>query len=184
MQPPATPEGRTLVNEPFDDRSWAEFSGQGWAVGYAEGRYRIRVEAGLGPIWSYRTGPGGDASYAVTVQASGEAGLLVRFRDEQDYLMGVLDSAAGTYRIVHKQGSALSTLASGTSTAIQTGERAPNRIEARLKGSTLTMLANGVLLAEADIGVLEDRPRYGLVAIGAGAPAEALFDDLEIRALE
>jgi hypothetical protein len=174
------PVGRVLLSDSFDIRSWADLDGRGWTVGYTDGGYRITADAGLGPIWSYRTGPDGDLSYAVDVQGVGEAGLLVRFMSENEYVIGVVDSGAGSYRVIQLRGGRASVLASGTSDAIQTGE-SMNRLEARLNGTALTLLTNGITVANVELGTVNDSPRYGLVVVGGANAANALFDNLEIR---
>jgi hypothetical protein len=181
--PVPTAAGRLVLSDGFDVRSWAQLGARGWSVGYQEGRYRVTADAGVGTIWSYRTGPRGDASYGVDAQIAGEAGLMLRFVDEGNYLTYTLDPGSGAFRVIQVRGGAETTLAEGDSPAVQRGADSINRLEARLRGERLELIANGEALAAVDLQGLGDSPRYGLVAIGGAGASEALFDNLEIRTL-
>ncbi|HEU5090336.1 MAG TPA: DnaJ domain-containing protein [Roseiflexaceae bacterium] len=192
--PSATPEptavptveqaGELVLSDGFANRSWAQVSGRGWSVGYAGNRYRVLAEPGFGTIWSYRTGPDGNRSYAVDVQVSGgAAGLMLRFGGEGAYLVVDVDPATGRYRVLRDVGSAERVLASDLSDAIVTGADAVNRVEARLRGDQLDVLINNRAITSVDVSGLPDNPRYGLVATAGDTTAEALFDNLDIRTL-
>ncbi len=179
---PAQPLGQLLVEETFDRRAWAQQDSQNWSVGYRDGRYRIAANAGVGLIWSYRTGPTGDASYAVDVQLTGEGGLLLRFANESEYLRCTITNDGG-FRVGRAQGGSLTILAEGRSQAINSGEQPSNRLEAQLRGDTLIFIANGQTLADVRVTEPPDSPRYGLVVVSEDSNSEAFFDNLEIRAI-
>jgi DnaJ domain len=179
---PTEPLGELLLNETFDRRAWAQQNGQDWSVGYRDDRYRIVAERGVGLIWSYRTGPTGDASYAVDVQVNGEGGLLLRFASERQYLRCTVNSA-GEFRVARARAGSLEILAEGFSQAINSGDQPSNRIEARLRGENIEFLANGQTLAEVVVADLSNSARYGLVVVAEDTTAEAFFDNLEIRAI-
>lgn len=183
LTPLPTP-GRLLLSERFDQPRWAQQEGRGWNVGYVNSRYRITADPGVGTIWSYRTGPAGDVSYQVDLQSSGEGGLLLRFRDERNYLICTIDSALGMYRVSQEMNGVDTVLAEARNPAINRGAQSVNRLETRLLGSQLQLFANGELLLEINIQNLPDSPRYGLVALAGDSTVEAVFDNLEIRALE
>jgi curved DNA-binding protein CbpA len=179
---PAQPLGQLLVEESFDRRAWAQQESQSWSVGYRDGRYRIAANAGVGLIWSYRTGPTGDASYAVDVQLTGEGGLLVRFANEGEYLRCTITNDGG-FRVGRAQAGSLTILAEGRSQAINSGAQPSNRLEAHLRGDTLIFMANGQTLADVRVTAPPDSPRYGLVVVSEDTNSEAFFDNLEIRAI-
>jgi hypothetical protein len=179
---PNTPLGELLLSESFDRRSWAQQDGQNWSVGYRDGRYRIAAEEGVGLIWSYRTGPAGDASYAVDLQHQGEAGLLLHFASERNYVRCTINTSGG-FRVAQATSGSLVVLAEGFSQAIALGENVGNRLEARIRGDLITFSANGQALAEVQAANLSNSSRYGLVVVAEASRAEAFFDNLEIRAL-
>jgi hypothetical protein len=176
--------GQLLLAERFDERRWAEQDGRGWSVGYRTGRYRITADPGVGTIWSYRTGPAGDVSYQVELQASGEGGLLLRFQDERNYLICTFDSVLGSYRISQQIDGVDTVLAEGRNPAIKRGTEATNLLETRLLGNQLQLFANGKPLTQISLKSVPDSPRYGFVAIAGDSTIEALFDNFEIHALK
>jgi DnaJ-domain-containing protein 1 len=183
-EPTKAPEGELALSDTFAARSWAQMSGRGWSVGYSGNQYHISADPGYGTIWSFRSGPSGNRSYAVDVQvSSGRAGLMVRFEGESSYLVVDLDPATGTYRVVRERGSSEETLAADGSEAIARGAEATNRLEAALRGDTLDVFVNNQSLVSVDVSGTGDSPRYGLVATAGEATADALFDNLEIRTL-
>ena len=186
--PPPTPVGEggaLLVADDFSGSGWASLDGNGWRVGYQNGRYRIAVDRGLGTIWSYRVGPDGNVSIGVDVQVpSGEGGLLLQFIDQNNYLSYSINPQQTSFRLEQHSGGGITVLAGGQSEAIQMGADAHNRLVARLRGAHLQLLANGQLLAELDLPAASGSTRYGLLAIASDTAAEAFFDNLEIHALE
>ena len=174
-----------LVADTFNGSGWATLQGNGWQVGYQGRRYRISSDAGIGPIWSYRTGPGTDISIGVDLQmASGEGGMLVRFLDAGSYVGVVLNPSQTSYRIEQQSGGATTVLSGGQSEAINLGPEAINRLVVRLRANHIQVFANGQLLAEVDANNAPDTVRYGLAVFANETAAEAYFDNLEIRALE
>ena len=176
--------GELLLRDTFVDGSWAQISGRGWRVGYDGNKYRIDAEPAYGFIWSYRSGAAGKRSYAIDVQVTnGEAGLMLRFNNENSYMAFLIDPAQGSYRVVNKNSRTGQNLASGTSAAIQQNADAINRIEARLSGDQLDMYINDQLIDTVSISDVPNSTRYGLIAQANTGSAVALFDNLEIRAL-
>ncbi|HEU4327253.1 MAG TPA: DnaJ domain-containing protein [Roseiflexaceae bacterium] len=178
-------EGRVLVSDDFSSSGWAALSGNGWSVGYSEGRYRITAVAGAGPIWSYRSGVPADLSLSVDMQVrSGEGGVLLRFADSPTYLAVILNPGQGSYRIEQRSGAGVTVLSSGPSAAIQSSADAQNRLNARLSGGTLSVLINDQALASVDVSGAPVSNRFGLAAFGTGTASEVLFDNLSIRAIQ
>lgn len=182
---PAAETGTVLLSDDFSGRQWAEQRGSGWSVGYDGDRYRIVAAAGLGTIWSYRSVRARDGSVGVDVVArSGEGGLLLRFTGGGAYLAFVIDPGRGAFRLEQHSGEEVRVLAEGVSPAIVGGGEARNRIVARLDGSRIRLLANGLPLAELDLADGPGGAIPGLVAAGGDGRAEVLFDNLEIRELD
>jgi hypothetical protein len=178
-------QGAVLLTDTFDGSGWADVSGPGWRVGYQGRRYHIRSEAGNGPIWSYRTAPEKDISIGLDIQVTrGEGGVLVRFLDAANYISLVINPSQTSYRIEQQSSGATNVLAGGQSDAIKLGGDAINRLVIRLRGNHIQVFANGEQIAEADANNAPDTLRYGLFVLAKDAPAEAFFDNLEIRALE
>lgn len=182
---PAAEQGALLFADEFTSGGWADLSGTGWHVGYQRGRYRITVDPGIGAIWSYRSRPPGNVSIGVDLQViSGEGGLLLRFLDANNYLSFVADAQRAGYRLEQHSGGNVTVLARGQSEAINAGADKRNRLVAHLRGDHIQLLINGEALADLDAPGGSASGRYGLVAISGDAPGDALFDNLEIRALE
>jgi hypothetical protein len=189
LAPTAAPitaeQGAVLLTDTFDGSGWADVSGPGWRVGYQGRRYHISSDAGNGPIWSYRTAPDKDVSIGLDLQVTrGEGGVLVRFLDAANYVSVVINPSQTSYRLEQQSGGATNVLAGGQSDAIVLGADAVNRLVIRLRGNHIQVLANGQQLAEADANNAPDTVRYGLFVFAKEAPAEAFFDNIEIRALE
>lgn len=184
LLPSQASTGELLLRDTFVDGSWAQISGKGWKVGYDGNQYRIEAEPTYGFIWSYRTGTAGKQSYAIDVQVSnGEAGLMLRFNNENSYVAFLIDPAQGSYRVVNKNSRTGQNMASGSSAAIQQDPGAINRIEARLSGDQMDVYINDQMVDTISISDAPDSTRYGLVAKASTGSAVALFDNLEIRAL-
>jgi hypothetical protein len=177
-------QGSPLLEDDFSRGGWASLRGNGWSVGYAEGRYRIAVDAGIGTIWSYRSVTSENVTIASDVQVtSGAGGLVMRFVDEYNYLTFVVDPQQTAYRVEQRRGGVITVLAAGLSQAIGPAD-AQNRLAARVSGDLLQVAVNGQVLAEVDASGGPVSPRFGLVAISGTSPAEALFDNFQIRAVE
>jgi DnaJ-domain-containing protein 1 len=178
-------QGRLIFGDTFDESGWAEASGEGWSVGYAEARYRISVAPGYGSIWSYRTAPDGDLSIAADVQTQGgEAGLLLRFAGAGNYLSFEIDPRNQGYRLVQYSNSEEIVLLSGRSDAIRSGGAAINRLVAELRGERVALFVNGQALDNATAAGSGISGRFGLIAAAGAAATEAFFDNVAVRTVE
>ena len=183
--PPLEQQGQPLLEDDFSQGGWASMSGNGWSVGYADGRYRISVNAGIGTIWSYRSVASEDVSISADAQVtSGTGGLILRFVDQLNYITFVVDPQGAAYQLEMRSGGRSTVLAAGVSEAIRTGSDAQNRLTARISGDMLQVAVNGQQLAEVDAAGAPRSARFGLVAVSGAAPAEAFFDNLQIRTAE
>jgi curved DNA-binding protein CbpA len=179
--------GEVLFQDTFADGGWASQQGNGWSVGYSNGAYRITTIPGIGNIWSYRTAfeAQEDFSLASDVQVlSGEAGLLFRFVDPQDYLAFLIDPERGRYRLQQHIPGRIRPLSQGRSDAIERGPEAINRMRVHLEDNEVQLFVNGELIDELTVEDISPTNVYGLVVNAEEETAEALFDNLLIRSLE
>jgi hypothetical protein len=182
---PAVESAELLLADSFSQGGWANMRGPGWQVGYQNQRYRISANQGIGAIWSYRTAPARDTSIGVDMQvATGEAGLLVRFQDANNYVSISLNPSQTSFRVEQHDGGAITVITGGQSEAILNGADASNRLVVRLRGSSLEVVVNGQSITTADVPGAPDSTRYGLLVITTDSAADAFFDNLEIRRLE
>jgi hypothetical protein len=182
---PLEQQGQALLADDFSRGGWASMSGRGWSVGYAQERYRISVDAGIGTIWSFRSVTAADVTVLADVQVlSGAGGLVLRFQDEYNYLTLVVEPQQSAYKLEQRSRGVITVLAAGISDAIQPGDTAQNRVAARISGNLVQVVINGQLLAEVEASGATDSPRFGLVAISGAVPAEALFDNFQVRSVE
>lgn len=183
----AVENGPILFTHDFNGpQGWAVAQGNGWSVGAFDGVYRINVEPGIGNIWSYRTVlDTSDFMVGVDTQVrgGGAGGMLLRFVDAGTYLAFLVDPREGSYLLEQQRGGSSIILLQENSDAIRTGEEATNRLVARLVGNTIQLFINNQAVADLAVNA-EQTPLYGLVAIARDAPAEATFDNLEVRAIE
>ena len=177
--------GTLLLRDNFTGAGWASINGGAWRVGYARGRYRVYGDTNTGAIWSYRTAPAPDTSIGVDVQVpQGEGGLLVRFVDEANYTSITVNPSQTSFRIEQHAGGAISVLAGGQTEVIDAGGEAINRLATRVRGERIQLLINGQQVADVVAQGSGDSARYGLLVIARDTPAEAYFDNLEIRQLD
>ncbi len=183
-------QGTLLFVDDFEGSGgpgWADQQGNGWTVGYGNGYYRITTIPGPGNIWSYRTAFEAQENFSLgcDVQVlSGAGGLVMRFVDRQSYVAFLVNPADGSYRLQQHSTGTIQVVAQGNSEAIVGGSGAINRLAARLEGNRIQGFVNNQRVADVQLPGVVPTNVYGLVAYGQDTPAEVLFDNLEIRALE
>lgn len=169
-----------------DDRfesGWATVRSAAWSVGPRDGRYRVIAASQIGAIWSYRSVPSSDVHIAVDMEViEGEGGLVLRFRNEQNYVLFTLVPQTGSFRLEQLRDGTQLLLASGVRADLRAGD-GRSRIEASLRGSRVSVAVNGQVITEADVDGIPSTPRFGVAVVARETRAEALFDNLEIRAL-
>lgn len=185
---PATDSGTLLLAYDFSNPDgWAQVEGFGWRVGSDGAVYRIIAQPGSGNIWSYRTAFIGvltDFQVGVDMQVTGgTGGLVVHFVDRTNYLALLLEPQQGSYRIEQYVNGFPVILAAGDSSAIDQDAGATNRLTTRMQGGNVELLINGESTALVRTDLFQTQ-LYGLVAIPSDTTVEAVFDSLEIRALE
>lgn len=176
-------QGALLLRDDTFDQGWASVRRTTWSVGPRDGRYRITAEAQVGVIWSYRSVPTSDIRLNVDVEVvEGEGGVILRFRDEQNYLLFTVAPQTGDFLLEQMRNGTLNVIASGARDNL----RFPDgrfRIDARLRGSQVSIAVDGQSVVETDIPSPSTASRFGLAVVARETRSEAWFDDLEIRAL-
>jgi hypothetical protein len=194
VPPSPTPEvvaetGSILMSDNFAAASgWANLQGNGWSVGYVDGVYQITTVAGIGNIWSYRTayaaGPNFSLGSDVRV-LSGQAGIAMRYVNEQNYLAFKINPATSSYVFEQWTGGAPLIIATGQSNAIQASPDVYNRLAARLTGNRVQLFINNQPVVDETVFGTTQTNVFGLVAIAENVPvATAFFDNIEVRTLE
>jgi hypothetical protein len=151
----AVGSGGTLFHDDFSDPTsgWARISGQGGAMDYDNGMYRMVVTAQHYDLWSFS----GHAYQDVRVEAdatrmAGPAenlfGLICRSRDADNFYLFII-SSDGYYALGKIKNGALSLLGQemmAHSTTIIQGD-SPNHLRFDCVGQTLTGYVNGQAVA-------------------------------------
>ncbi|MEN9938650.1 MAG: hypothetical protein RLZZ387_5229 [Chloroflexota bacterium] len=183
--PPLEQQGAALLTDDFSGQGWADTRGGSWSVGYADGRYRIAVDRGVGTIWSYRSVSTPDVTVAADVEVTtGAGGLMLRFVDASNYLTFVVEPQQTAYKLEQRSAGSVTVLAAGLNEAVRAGDGAQNRLTARISGSLVQIAVNGQQLAEVEATGAPASPRFGIVAVSGSSPAEAFFDNFQIRTVE
>ncbi|HEU5011361.1 MAG TPA: DnaJ domain-containing protein [Roseiflexaceae bacterium] len=184
-QPPAVESGAPLFSDPFNGSGWVNLAGNGWSVGFVDGRYRVTAVGGAGPIWSYRAGMPLNAMIGVDTQVvQGAGGLMLRFVDDFNYLSFTINPSQSSFRFEQLSGGVTSVLAGGQSNAIAADPSGVNRIAVKTLNNHYQLFANNQLLAEGNLPPGPASNSYGLIAIGGNTASNVYFDNLVIRAAQ
>ncbi|MCS6941122.1 MAG: DnaJ domain-containing protein [Roseiflexus sp.] len=183
LPPSPEAEGALLLRDDTFARGWASVRRTMWSVGPRDGRYRVTAEAQVGVIWSYRSVSSSNIRMNVDVEVvEGAGGVILRFRNEQNYLIFTVAPQTGNFFLEQMRDGTLTTVVSGTRDDL----RFPDgrfRIDARLRGSQVSVAVNGQVVVETDVPSLPTAARFGLAVVARETRSEAWFDNLEIRAL-
>ncbi|MCG8353209.1 MAG: DnaJ domain-containing protein [Chloroflexales bacterium] len=181
-------QGSLLISEDFSasQGGWASIQANTWSMGAVNGTYRINIRAGTGNIWSFNTAPGGpDYSIGADVQVGGgSAGLLLHYIDRANYLAFLVDPVAQTYSLERYSGGRASVVITERSAAIETGLEARNRLVAHLVADRIQLFVNGKLTDDLLLDDITRSQQYGMIASAHKKDTLALFDNLEVRALQ
>ncbi len=163
---------------------WGAASHETYVRGYQQGRYLFQIDVPEWFVWSTSGHAYDDVEVIAVTTAAGPAddhfGLLCRYADEAFYYFAI--SSDGYYAIFRKEPDVallpLTGRAMVRSTAIRT-DGTENRLMASCQGSTLSLYANGQLLAQVEDDTLEN----GDVGMAAGTVSKGgtsiWFDDFE-----
>jgi hypothetical protein len=183
LPPSPEAEGALLLRDDTFANGWASVQRATWSVGPRDEQYRITAETLVGVIWSYRSVPASNIRMNVDVEVvEGEGGVILRFRNEQNYLIFTVAPQTGNFL--------LEQVLNGTPTPIAGGMRSdlrlPDgrfRLDVRLRGNQVRISVNGQVIVETDVPALPATSRFGLAVVARDTRSEAWFDNLEIRAL-
>lgn len=147
--------GRLVYEDDFSKESgWAQQQNDSWSMGYANGGYFIEVNITDAPIWSVRNQELEDGLLEVDASrsqgpASGYYGLVCRHLNGDNYYTLVV-SDEGPFGIgIVEDGEKLRFLQEGIAPPeVLNPAGTPNRLRADCVGTTLSLYANGVKLAE------------------------------------
>ncbi|MGQ9827012.1 MAG: J domain-containing protein [Roseiflexus sp.] len=183
IPPSPTAEGTLLLRDDSFINGWASVQRASWSVGPRDGRYRITAEAQVGVIWSYRSVPADDVCATVDVEVvEGEGGVILRFRDERNYLIFTIAPQIGNFLLEQVRDGTATVLAVGTRNDLRVAD-GRFRINVCIRNSQVRIVANDRVVVETDAPSLPSASRYGLAVVARDTRAEAWFDNLEIRAL-
>jgi hypothetical protein len=187
--PPATlaPVDGWLIRstETFEQpSSWPANQAQGWASGYQDGRYFLKLD-GQQTI-SYRV-PLDSTEFRISADVSvsdGYAGLVFLAGESNDFYRFKVDSAGG-YRLARRQGADITALIDWTAaTTLKSGSQAVNQIEVRRVENEILLYANQTKLASYTLPAGANlQPQVGLTldAVARDKVAQAFFDNLVVR---
>ncbi|HLH25284.1 MAG TPA: serine/threonine-protein kinase [Chloroflexota bacterium] len=158
-------------------------------LGYVDGEYSIvKVANSPGAPFVSRDSRLGDFLWEMDTRLqpptdNAYAYLDFRRQDNGDHYSFIVDPNDGTFRLERAQGQSRDELVRWTpSAAIRRGTQR-NRLGVRAEGATITLLANGEVLAQ----VQDDKLSDGGIAFGVGnfrnGAADGRFDNLLITAL-
>lgn len=194
--PPAVPTapGTTatpsiLFKDDFSktDSGWSQRSLPEGQAGYADGVYRIRVDAANGDVWGRPGLDLGDVSIEVDALKVGgprdnRFGVVCRMQDERHFYVFLISSDGyyGIGKVSDNQYQLIAAEAMLPSEKIHQGSD-PNRIRVDCLGQILALYVNGEL-----IGVTSDGSySHGDIGLIAGAygstGTEIFFDNLIVR---
>ncbi|MCU0522015.1 MAG: hypothetical protein MUF84_15155 [Anaerolineae bacterium] len=170
--------GCLRVSPPFEDdfsdpaSGWGAASHETYVRGYQQGRYLFQIDVPNWFVWSTSGHTYGDVEVTALMTSAGPAddhfGLLCRYANDAFYYFAI--SSDGYYAIF--RGEANEALVPLTGRAMQRSaaihaDGTENRLMVSCIGSTLSLYANGQLLAQVEDEALQD----GDVGMAAGTVA-------------
>ncbi len=180
--PTATPDANVFLDDNFATANWAEATGATWRTSYEGKRYHVTAQKFGDAAWSYRPLPQADVQLVVDVQiTTGKAGVVVRYRDDTDFVAVLLSPSTQEFVISQRQGDAFVELARGTHAAIQTNSELDNLMDVRVIGNEITLSVNGSLVTGLEITNMPESARFGMIAVPDANDADAYFSRFTAR---
>jgi hypothetical protein len=178
----ATPDPAVLFDDSFTSVNWAEAQGETWSTAYDGKRFHLAAAQSGDAAWSYRPMTQADVSIILTLQVvSGSGGVMVRYRDETDFVAVVIEPATKTYRILRREGATFNELATGTSDSIIDGDAVENVLTVTVVGTTVTLGINGAAIEPVALEAISDSARFGMIAIPTSVDADVNVDHITIK---
>lgn len=180
--PTATPDPSVFIDDNFATANWAEATGETWRTSYEGKRYRISAEQFGDAAWSYRPLPQADVRIVADIQImQGKAGIVVRYRDDTDFMAVLLAPATQEFVIVQRQGDAFIELSRGTHLSIQTNRELDNLMDVSVIGNEITLSVNGSLVTGLEVPNMAGSARFGMIAVPDSVNADAYFSRFTAR---
>ncbi len=169
------------------ETGWAQQHNESWSMGYANGGYFIEVNITNAPIWSVRNQELDDSilevdAYRSQGPVSGYYGLVCRHvNGDNYYTLAISDDGSFGIGIV-ENGEKLLFLQQGVAPPdVLNPAGTPNRLRADCVGTTLTLYANGVKLAEVQDSTFDSGESGLLAGTLKEAGLSVQFDNLVAR---
>lgn len=178
----ATPDPSVLFDDSFTSVNWAEAQGPTWSTAYDGKRYQLKATTAGDAAWSYRPIDNPNVTIGLTFQVlSGSGGVIVRYRNETDFVAVVIEPATKRYQILRRTGDAFVELSAGESDAIISGAAVENEMAVTVVDSTLTYSINGTTFEPLVVEDMPDSARFGMIAIPTSSDADVVVDHLTIK---
>lgn len=186
---------RTVFRDDYSDSGsgWidtqvADHQAKGIALYNGSGGYQMTPvdDATYGIVPAPKQAEGGDIQveaglFLYTGVGQGTGGVVCRHRDNNNFYAFMVSGGHG-YAILKVQGGKAETLASGRFEGVMPN-MADLRIGARCEGSSLKLMLDGDVVAEAD-DAAHAGGHVGLIVMGEKmAGTSAVFDDFELRSI-
>ena len=182
MEVTPTPDPSILFEDNFTMVNWAEAQGPTWSTAYDGKRFHLVAAQGGDAAWSYRPIAQSDVVMTVTLQVTkGSGGVIVRYRDETDFVAIVIEPESQTYRIVRREGTTFRELSTGTADSLKRGEAVENELTVTVVGTSVSLAINGVTTDPVTVEGISDSARIGMIAIPATSDADVFVDQITIR---
>ncbi len=182
MEVTPTPDPSILFEDNFTMVNWAEAQGPTWSTAYDGKRFHLVAAQGGDAAWSYRPIAQSDVVMTVTLQVTkGSGGVIVRYRDETDFVAIVIEPESQTYRIVRREGTTFRELSTGTADSLKRGEAVENELTVTVVGTSVSLAINGVTTDPVTVEGISDSARIGMIAIPTTSDADVFVDQITIR---
>jgi hypothetical protein len=112
---------------------------------------------------------------------NGSGGVIVRYRDETDFVAVVIEPESQTYRLLRRDGTTFQELSSGTSESLKRGDAIQNELTVTVVGADITITINGVATDPVTVEGISDSARFGMIAVPTTSDADVYVDHITIR---
>jgi hypothetical protein len=171
-------DANVLLDDTFETNDWASATGATWSTRYDGKQYHITAQANSDAAWTYRPFDQADVVVSADMHInSGQAGIIVRYRAETDYVAVVLIPATQEYRVVQRQDVQFVEITRGQNPAIT----ADNLLDVRVVGKQLDISINGSVAASVTIDTMADSARFGMIGIPDTSNADVFYSRLTVQ---
>ena len=175
---PTIADENVILDDTFVTNDWASATGSTWSTRYEGKQYHITAQANGDSAWTYRPFAQADVVISTAMQIkSGQAGILVRYRAETDFVAVVLVPASQEYRIYQRQGDVFVEIARGQNPAIAQD----NLLEVRVIGKQIDITINGSVATSVAVESMADSARFGMIGIPDNTDADVFYSRITVR---